>query len=172
LEKYNYYVHAKWEDVRFQDNEAYLKNITIVHVDDNPLFSAAIEKTLKEKYFPDSNWIHFNDTTAALQFVGNQLHTNMTISLIITDLTPHGIQGYKFADLVRTMEIESEATKAPIIVMSMLDADHPSIHRGLEDKTFNSYSHKSEDVRYFGSKLKEMLRPNILGIPGYLNSLS
>lgn len=53
--------------------------------------------------------------------------------------------------------------------MSMLEAEHPTIQQGLEKKTFTRYFHKSEDVRYFGSKLQALLGTDILGKPGYLN---
>lgn len=44
LEKYSYFIHAKWEDVRYPDCEDYLKGINIVHVDDLLLFHLQLRK--------------------------------------------------------------------------------------------------------------------------------
>lgn len=169
-EKYSYYIHAKWESPPYKYSNNYLKGITIIHVDDHPLFSAAMEKALKEKYFPESDWYHFTGTEQALEFVRKQIKSNKNPSLIITDLTPHGIQGYEFANNVRLLESEHEILNDPaaIIVMSMLEAEEPTIQLGLEDKTFAKYFHKSEEVAYMGAMLQEMLRPNILGYPSFM----
>ena len=50
----------------------------------------------------------------------------------------------------RRLEPERADEYIPIIVMSMLEAEHPTIQLSLRDKPSTRYFHKSEDVRYIG----------------------
>jgi CheY-like chemotaxis protein len=126
------------------DPNKYGKNC-IVQLEDQELYSKSIQHIITTA-FPGINYRSFKDVWMALQFIMARIERGKTIDLIITDFNHPGINGYRFAKLVREME---RGTNIPIILLTMMNSQNHLIQEGQKEMLFNSYLHKSssgEDI--------------------------
>lgn len=129
----------------------------IVHLEDQELYSNSIQHIITTA-FPGINYRSFKDVWLALQFIMTRIERGKTIDLIITDFNHPGINGYRFAKLVRELE---RGTNIPIILLTMVNLENHLIQEGLKENYFTEYLHKSSS----GEDILAAISPHVVFKP-------
>jgi CheY-like chemotaxis protein len=138
------------------DPNKYAKS-TIVYLEDQELFSKTIQGIITTA-FPGINLRPFKDVWMALQFIMTRIERGKTIDLIITDFNHSGINGYRFAKLVRELEGDKQI---PIILLTMMKTENPLVKEGLKESFFSQYIHKSSS----GEDILAAISPHVVFKP-------
>lgn len=157
LKNYSYKLFA--EDVNLRTiNDPYDKTpFNIVHLDDNRIFAAGLEKQMT-KFFPNCKWHYFTDVQDALACIESSFKEEQRIHFIIIDIPHAGLDSYAFAKEVRRLE-DLYWFNTSILVLSLAGKDNPLVQKGIEEKVFTQYYPKTVYPEYLASYLSFLFTP-------------
>jgi hypothetical protein len=124
----------------------------IVHHDDHQLFSDGFKKII-EKNFSEVQYKYFDTVWKALDYIIKCSENSIPISLVVSDFNHPGINGYRFARMVK--DILGKHT--PVMILSMTSIDNRFVKRGLEENVIDFYLEKSSQIDTIVAKLNSIM---------------
>lgn len=159
FDRYSYCLMVGYANMAYEE-PVLKRKFTIVHLDDHEIFGRGMEIGVKDKFFPDSEWKHFLHPDDTLAYIEDKFARNDSVNFIITDIMHPGLNGYEFAQAIRTLELEYNMFRIPIIVVSMRKEENPLFHVGLSENLFDRYFPKSIECDIMGNYIKGIMMPS------------
>jgi DNA-binding NarL/FixJ family response regulator len=110
----------------------------IIHLDDHKLVTDCIRDFVLSDV-SNCDFMSFNDTNDAFNYIVNLINNNEIIDVFITDFAHPGMNGYVLSKSIRELENKMNRKPMKILLLTMFSNTFPEISRGLEQKIFSGY---------------------------------
>lgn len=163
---FNKFHYNLWAEYLHFANQMVFKEslLNIIYIDNDPSYSRGFIDKMKADYIPNSNWLQFNNTIEAMQFLEIRLLRKDKFDLIITE-NDNEVNGIEFLEALRELEIELEnkciSFQTSIIILTKDSKNLVFNKKNADDRETCFHFLKSEDLNILGKVVRSLSYPNL-----------